>query len=316
MSTNPTRPPHSIAFRDNIHNHSDAYYQRMVSKEPAKAKDVAALKVKQRAEYQTYLKSADYQTDLKNGFQTPKTNLSSNPQGEASGSPATGSGVANSSGVATTGGDSFGSTAPTGAGSTTGSGAVSKTSTKDGYTVTDVLADMAKLAKADGTALPPAAQMQQIAQGIIDGVNTNFSGVNGIGNYANVSGKTMARTLTASAYQESKFNTQGQDAGGFFQSYVTRVQDYNAKFGTNYSQADLAKDIPLAAKVSTWAMANPTTKPGWSMVGTQAGNVPIPSDLPSKALYYWNYNPVAGHGHANELVDYMKETAQHIQNMG
>ena len=189
-----------------------------------------------------------------------------------------------------------------------------KTSTKDGYTVNDVKKDILQMQKNDpanattgGAVKEP--KLTQIAQGIVDGVNNNFSGKNGIGDYSKVSGKDMCRSLTAIAWKESRFDTNGQDAGGVMQCAQCRVDDYNkAHPGANMTQDKLKDNIPLAIKVSTWAMANPN-----GIVGKQAGDVPIPKDPVHQAAYYWNYNPTANHGHSNELADYMSE---HEKNMG
>ena len=279
---------HSYAYDNKIHYHSDDYYNRLKAKPGADASKVDAQATQERAAAQAYQKSTNYTQDRAAGFK-PKTGLTSEHP------DLTPSGKLQVSAVPKVGGAN---------------------ATRDGYTVDNAVADMTKLAHANGTQLPPADKLQDLAHGIIDGVNANFSGVNGIGDYAKVPGAQMAKTLIGCAYQESKFNTNGQDGGGVFQAAANRVDDYNQKFGTSYSQADLKDNVTLASKVSTWAIANPTVKPGYQMVGTQAGSVPIPKDLPQQALYYWNYNPTGGHGHANELEDYMQENKKWDAQLG
>ena len=292
-----TTSKHSYAYNNNIHNHTDAYYQKLISKSPNKKAEIEATKQRERAAYQAYMNSPMQKQDKANGFYSPA-------KGGQQGNHPPGLSLGPIEDLSTR---KAGTTQdrPVIQGP---SGVASASQTADGYRVQDAERDMKKMAATNGQPLPSAADLHKLAVGIIAGVNANFSGKNGIGDFSQVPGAKMAKTLIASAFQESKFNTQGQDNGGVLQAYYTRVDDYNAHFGTKYSQSDLAKDVSLGAKVGTWAMANPTVKPGWKMVGSQAGNVPIPSDLTKQALYYWNYNPNPGHGHANELVDYMQMT--------
>jgi hypothetical protein len=230
--------------------------------------------------------------------------------GDRDASKGSGNGAAGGRGASGASDASNGTVKSKGAGAT---GKAGEKQTRDGYTVNDVKKDILRMQAKDPSQGPPPKEpkLTQMAQGIVDGVNENFSGKNGIGDYSKVSGKEMAQTLTAVAWKESRFDTNGQDGGGVMQCAQCRLDDYNKEHGTNISQADLKDNIPLAIKTSTWAMANPK-----GIVGQQAGDVGIPKDLTDQAAYYWNYNPTANHGHGNELADYMTELDKNRANVG
>ena len=164
--------------------------------------------------------------------------------------------------------------------------------------------DMRKLAQANGKPLPDDATLQKIATGIIKGVNANFSGPNTIGDFSKVKGSDMAKYLIVSAYQESDFGLYGEDAGGIFQCAQVRLDQYNKANGTNITEAQLGSDTDLACQVGIWCMSDVE-----GTLGKMAGSDPIPTDLGMQALYYWNYHAGSGHGHADELGDYMADAA-------
>jgi hypothetical protein len=274
---------HSEAFSRNIHNHSDAYYEHLKKLKPGHDAEIDQRKSRERAAYQAY----------QSGHLAGQTN---HPPASKAGTPRFGG---SAPGLSTQAFETQRATVPNLV-------VPAGQSTRDGYNVAQAAMDMTRLAQTNGIAVPQGAALQAMAQGIIHGVNANFSGKNGLGDFSGVSGKDIARTLIASAFQESKFNTQGQDSGGLFQVAANRLTEYNAAHSTSLSQTDLNKDVTLAAVVGTWCIANPTSKPGYVMTEHQAGNVPIPSSPLEKAWYFWNYHPEPGHGHPEgELTNYM-----------
>ena len=152
----------------------------------------------------------------------------------------------------------------------------------------------------------------QVAQGIIDGINNDFSGTNLIGNFSNVPGATMAKSLIASAWKESAFGQAGTQPGGVYQTAQCRLDQYNENHGTNYSLSDLTNNASLSVQVGLWSMANPI-----GIVGVQAGGDAIPSSLPEQALYYWNYNPNNDEfNHGDQLANYVTTTEQYASDLG
>lgn len=184
------------------------------------------------------------------------------------------------------------------AGATGVAGVSNDTQTADGYTVDDCVRDMDKLQHSDnleGGQIRSPAELRTIAQGIIKGINANFSG-------AGATGKDMAHELIASAWKESKFDVTRPN-GGVFQCAQNRLDDYNKAHGTNITQAQLSSGDPaLGISVSLWAMAHPA--PG---LGAIAG-VPMPTDPGAKALYLWNYNDTNITNGQVEIADYMEKT--------
>ena len=184
-------------------------------------------------------------------------------------------------------------------------GAAGEAHTADGYTVSQVVADMQKLQAGDKREGGPArspAQLRAIAQGIVDGVNKYFPS----STYG--SPTQMTRTLVASAWKESKFDTTLAN-GGVFQCAGNRLDDYNAAHGTHIAQSQLSTnaDPAQAIDISLWAMAHPS--PG--VIGKPVGGTPIPSAANNAILYYWNYNgayTAAGAGRT-EVADYMDKTS-------
>jgi hypothetical protein len=277
-------PNHSYAYKHNIHNHSDQYYEHLKKLKPGHDAEIDQRKTRERAAYQAY----------HSGQMAGKAADPSAAQARIAGG-----GGKSAPGLTTQAFETHRAAVPNAvmpAGQTT----------RDGYSVGQAAMDMTRLAQKNGIAVPQGAKLQALAQGIIDGVNANFTGKNGLGDFSGISGKDMGRTLIASAFQESKFNTQGQDGGGLFQVAPNRLAEYNAANSKSLSQNDLKNDVALAAKVGTWCIANPTSKPGYVMTEHQAGNVPIPSNAREKSWYFWNYHPEPGHGHPEgELTNYM-----------
>ena len=185
--------------------------------------------------------------------------------------------------------------------------------TGDGYTVQDCKNDMATLAASQGGSVPPEPLYTEVAQGIIDGINNNFSGQNLIGDYSGVSGADMAKSLIASAWQESRFGVAGETPGGVYQCTQGRLDQYNEYHGTNYSLSQITNDAALSVTVGLWCMANPI-----SIVGVPAsGQNSIPSSLEEQALYYWNYNPNPDqNGNSNQLSTYIGNTENFAETLG
>ena len=195
---------------------------------------------------------------------------------------------------------------------TTGAAGITPTTTRQGnYSVAQCKQDIINLAKSQGKAPPSEPMLSTIANGIMQGIHDDFTGKNSIGDFSKIPASVTGKMLVSMAYQESNFGRNGEDAGGILQTAPVRLQQYNAAHHTNISEGQMASDPQLAMSVGCWCISSVE-----GTLGRQAGNVPIPSSLPMQMAYYWNYNPVSDHGHANELMDYMSEMQKYMAALG